>query len=186
MRLTLARAAAPFLFSAAALLAAPALAAGVDTPYARTDKTEAFGYYLPTAKVQTGNYALNSLSLGTAEEFDAWEAAPDLNANYAPFMLSFDDVTSSKAKDENGGTYYTRSIRVLPTAYSIGTAAISFSGKNDALGMVHFEGTLNRAALKTAVDSGTLTSQDKTVLSGTLTAGGKTFKNITFTWFGGD
>jgi len=177
----------PLLLAAAFLaFAVPALAAVGDLGFTRTDKTEAFGYYLPTAKIQVGNYVLTSLSLGTVGEFDAWEAAPDENANYAPFMLSFDDVTSPKAKDENGGTYYTRSIRVLPTAYNIGTTAIAFSGKNEALGTVQFEGTLNRAALNAADNSGTLTSQDKPVLSGTLTAGGKTFKNIVFTWFGGD
>jgi hypothetical protein len=100
-------------------------------------------------------------------------------------MLEFNDVTSRKGTNELGQSYFTNTIRVLPSAHRIAGNEIAFAGKDNTLGVVMFTGTLDRAALKVE-QAGEPSATGKPVLKGDVTFGGKSFEDAQFTWLGGD
>ena len=165
--------------AAEAVQPAPAIAGFVHDP-----AHDVFGYYIPSPELRVDDWRLADIALGGTNEFVEFEKGAREPPTYAPFMLEFDDTSSPQTENEMGNMAYTRSARVLPTAYVVSGSRVAFAGTDPALGDVTFTGTLNLTALATAQNSGS--SGDAIVLTGNLTIGGKTIKNVKFTWFAGD
>ncbi|MBI3676247.1 MAG: hypothetical protein HY243_06480 [Proteobacteria bacterium] len=184
----------------AALLAALALAGcsktdagGKSTPakspqatalsgYSHDVTDDVFGYYMPDKDYRAGKFVFRNISLGGLEDFTTYEEGKTAEKNFAPFLLEFDDTTSKQATNELGGIYYKNAPRVLPIAYKVTKTTLAFAGTDKQLGAVTFTGTLDLRALKAAQNG----NDKQVVATGDLTFAGKTFKNVRFTWFGGD
>jgi hypothetical protein len=170
----------------AALLLGSALAG--DAPlkgFSHDNTQDIFGYYLPKAEIKSGKFRLETFSIGTLDELKSWETGKERLTTYAPVMFSFQDLSSKPLKNEMGDTYYANEPRVLPSAYRIKGNTIAFLGTDRQVGAVSFSGTIDLKALKAAMDGGTLTT-DKVIIKGDLTIAGKSYKGVSFTWFGGD
>ncbi len=152
--------------------------------YVSDKKTDYFGYYLPVTPLRIGKWSLRNISFDTLDGFKTYETGKDPK-EFAAVLLEFEDVTSPKKTNEMGEEYYTRSIRVLPTAYRVIGAQVSFLGNDKTLGAVSFEGTFDAKFLKRASNDVGPDDGDMPVLRGTVTVGGKTYP-CAFTWFGGD
>jgi hypothetical protein len=192
MRFVVTAAAAALLLAACTPAEAPAKGEpGAATPagpaepsgFAHTEGADLFGYYMPTAPIRIGSWALTNFHIADEAEFDKWEAGTR-TATYGPVMLEFDDVTSPKGTNELGGEYHTVSERILPDAYSISGSDIVFVDNDSKLGKVTFRGKLDLAAIAAAKRENAETQGP--VMTGTLTVGTQTFENVGFTWFGGD
>jgi len=144
-----------------------------------------FGYYMPLHEIKVGKFKLDHLALGTPDDFRSYETGKDRLATFAPVMLVFSDVTSRQLTNELGQPYFENAPRVLPTAYRVSDGIVAFERDNKQVGPVSFIGALNVATLK-SLQSGTTSDTQKIVLTGDLTIAGKTFKGVTFGWFGGD
>jgi hypothetical protein len=178
------------VFAAAVLVLANCSPAQKNEPAPMTgfvsDKAnDLFGYYLPLHEIRVGKFKLDHLALATPDEFRSYEAAKDRRPTFAPVMLAFSDITSRQLTNELGQPYFENAPRALPTAYRVNGGTITFVGGNKQVGPVTFSGTLDLAALK-AVQNMQPSDSTKSVLKGDLTIAGKTFKGVTFGWFGGD
>ena len=143
--------------------------------------TDLSGYYLPVEPVRAGDWILHHVFIGQAPEFQAWEGG-ERSATFAPVMIQFEDVTSPMVQTELGETR-SRTARVLPAAYEVTDASVTFAGRSPELGEVRFEGRLDPGALATARRN--LGGEDA-VLTGTLVAGGRTFPDVRLHWWMGD
>ena len=169
------------LAAVALLAASPALA----KDFISEPKADLFGFYMPMKPVRAGSFALHNLSLGDAKAFAEFEAGRNTIKTYAPAMLEFDDVTSTKKQNELGQDYYARTFRVLPTGYRVQGNVVTFSGHDKTLGDVFFAGTLDRATLKKQKALGP-NGGFKAVLKGDLSFAGQMFKNVTLGYFAGE
>lgn len=162
---------------------APAAAPPAPVIFSHDPKLDAQGVYLTDAVVQSGDLKLTSLDIGQANDFADWEAGKR-PAAYAPIFMAFDDVTSPTAENARGQTDHTVAIRVMPTAYRVDAQQVSFHGVDPNLGEVTFTGAFDLKALKAAKGAGP--GGPKPVLTGALQVGDHSFRNIVFSYFGGD
>ena len=163
------------------------VALAADAPlkgFSHDNKDDLQGYYTPASEIRAGKFRLDNFGIGTLAELKTYESGRGRLPTYAPVMLSFEDTTSKQLTNELGGTYYANEPRVLPTAYRIRGNTIAFAGTDRQLGAVTFTGMIDRAALKAAQATGQ--ESDRPVIRGDLTIAGKTFKGVSFRWFGGD
>jgi hypothetical protein len=174
-----------------ALLAALALSvvagtspAGQSPAYVYDSKVDLFGYYLPNTDVSVGKFKLNHLALGGQDDFKKYLAGNRM-ATYAPVMIAFDDVTSPQKTNETGQPYYTNAPRVLPTAFKVSGASVTFEGHDKQLGDVKFAGALAPYMIDPKFKPEARPAMSMPALTGDLTVNGKTQK-VVFTWFGGD
>lgn len=145
-----------------------------------------FGYYFPTQPVQIGDYRLDHIHIGGAMEFAAWEGG-ERTETYAPVMLEFSDVTSPISTNELGQEFHERSLRVLPTAYRLGEGDFRFVGRHPDIGDVRIDGMIDLAQLKAERDTGGRSQAEAApVLKTSAQIGAEAFRNLSFTWFGGD
>jgi hypothetical protein len=146
-----------------------------------------FGYFLPNSEVKVGNWKLENLSIGPVDEFAKWERG-ERTAVYAPVMFEFVDVTSPKQTNELGQEVYSRRVRVLPSAYKVGpNGDLRFTGRDDQVGDVQFDGTIDMALLAKARQAGPNAGLNAApVVKGGLQVGATPFKNLSFNFFGGD
>ncbi len=149
--------------------------------YSHAMSADLSGYYLPASEVRVGNWSLDHVFVGQAQEFQAWEGG-SRSDTFGPLMLQFDDVTSPMVPTGIGET---RSVtaRVLPTAYSVTDTSLSFEGRSPELGPVSFEGTLDPAALATSRRN---LGDEGVVVTGRLTVGDAPAQNLQLRWWGGD
>lgn len=173
-------------------LAVAAMARGIsalagDLHGFKRDKSEdLYGLYIPAADVQIGKFVLDEFAIGPPSDFENFETGRLRGKPYAPLMFEFSDVTSGEMQSETGA-HYANAPRVLPDAYRLAGNTVRFSGTDRQLGTIVFSGTLDVAGIKAAqAGQATGTGADKRVLKGDLSVGKKTFKNVTFTWSGGD
>lgn len=143
-----------------------------------------FGYYQPNDSFRVGKFVFKVLALGDREGFQKYEAGKGNFEDFAPFLLEFNDVTSKKRTNETGVDYYEKQIRVLPKDYEVTATTLTFYGTDKQLGDVKFNGKINPKDLRIA--KGEIEMQREPVLIGDLTFAGRTFKNVEFSWFGGD
>ena len=162
---------------------APAATPAAPATFSNDPTLDSRGVYLTRAVVQSGNLKLASLDIGQARDFADWEAGKR-PTTYAPIFMTFDDVTSPTAENELGQTYRTVSIRVMPTAYRVDGREVSFHGVDPNLGQVTFTGAFDLKALKAAKAAGP--GEPKPVLTGVLQVGDRAFRDIVFSYFGGD
>ena len=156
------------------------------TGFSHAGGEDLFGYYLPTQPVQVGNYRLDHIHVGDGQAFLAWEAG-DRMETYGPVMLEFSDVTSPQASNELGQEFHTRSIRVLPRAYRIGEGDFRFVGAHPEVGEVVMDGQLDLAQLEAEkATNGRPQDEAHPVLRMSAQIGAQAFRNLSFTWFGGD
>ncbi|MFD3262562.1 hypothetical protein [Phenylobacterium ferrooxidans] len=167
---------APVGTPAAAPAAAPA-------GFSHVKGDDLFGYYIPNTEVKVGDFRLENITFGPEDDFNRWEAG-EQGGPWGPIMFDFVDVTTQKGENELGQPIYTKTIRVLPTSYKIGGGNLQFTGTDVSLGQVQFDGTIDMAALKRARAGGPGTQE--TVLRTGLSIGGTPFKNLSFSWYGGD
>lgn len=174
---------------AIAALAATTMACGVPSTnagdlhgYTSDKKQDLFGYYMPVSPVRFGKFALHDLAMAETADFKKFESGGYKGVPFASVQVEFDDVTSPKKQGELG-EYYTNAPRVLPSAYNVTAGNVTFIGSDKQLGVVTFSGKLDLGKLKAVKAGGDMNT---VVLRGDLSAGGKTIKNVTFTWFGGD
>ena len=153
--------------------------------FSHNNRSELFGYYMPTVVLRIGRYRLDQISIGTLDELKSYEAGQRQSRTYAPVMMTFSDLSSKQQTNELGNVYYMNAPRVLPTAYRIKGNNLSFAGVNKQVGAVSFDGTLDSKTLK-EYQAGTRSGPAPPVLKGDLTVAGTTFRDVTFTWFGGD
>ncbi|MDZ4318672.1 MAG: hypothetical protein U1A07_07490 [Phenylobacterium sp.] len=145
-----------------------------------------FGYYFPTQSVQIGDWRLDHIHIGGAMEFAAWERG-ERTETYAPVMLEFSDVTSPISTNELGQEYHERSLRVLPTAYRLGEGDFRFVGRHPDIGDVRIDGMIDLVQLKAERDTGGRSQAEAAALLKTSAqVGPEAFRNLSFTWFGGD
>ncbi len=139
------------------------------------------GYYMPTSEARIGQWSLDHVFVGQAAEFQAWEAGTR-SATFGPVMLQFDDVTSPLVATEIGEV---RSVtaRVLPTAYAVTDARISFEGRSAELGAVRFEGAFDPGALATSRRN---LGDEGVVVTGRLTVGEGPPRTVQLRWWMGD
>jgi len=169
--------------TAAAPSTAPAAQPAAPVTFSHDPKLDSFGYYLTDTEVRSGTLKLTSLNIGQASDFADWEAGKRMTT-YAPIFLVFDDITSPTAENELGQTYHTVSLRVMPTAYRVDGQEVSFHGVDPRLGQVSFTGAFDLGALKAAKAAGP--GEPKAALRGELQVGDQQFRNISFSYFGGD
>ena len=175
----------------AAILAALAVAAcdrtsapaGAPEPaaFSHAATADISGYYLPVAPVRIGQWSLDHLFVGQAQEFESWEGG-SRSETFAPVMLQFDDAASPMVETELGEAHSVTA-RVLPTRYEVTDSAVRFEGESPELGRVRFEGQLDQGALATARRN---LGGDSVVLMGSLTAAGQTVRGVRLTWWMGD
>ena len=161
---------------------APSFAApAAPSSFVYQSKVDLFGYYIPATDARVGKFQMSSFNIGPAEDFKTFFGGKRL-PEYAPVMASFDDKTSKQLQGELG-PYYQNAPRVLPSAFKISGSDVSFDGTDKQVGHVAFTGKLDLKALAGAKGGG---DSNAIVLTGDLTIGQKTFKGMTFRWFGGD
>jgi len=166
------------------------LAADAFTSFGHDNKAELFGYYLPPDGTKTGHYLLHDFAIGPLEDLK-WETGNDRMATYAPVMFQFTDLSSKLVKNEESGEMeHSNEVRVLPTAYRIKGNTIAFVGSSNAIGTVTFTGTFDiKTIAKLNGEAGTDNAEAQSkrdVMKGNLTIAGRPYKNIGFSWFGGD
>ncbi|HEY5336847.1 MAG TPA: hypothetical protein VIJ85_01480 [Rhizomicrobium sp.] len=149
--------------------------------FAYQSKVDVFGYYIPATDIRVGKFQLSSIDIGPAEDFKSFLGGKRL-PEYAPVMASFDDKTSKQLQGELG-PYYQNAPRVLPSAFNVTGSDVAFDGTEKQVGHVTFTGRLNLKALAGAKGNG---DANAVVMTGDLTIGQKTFKAVSFRWFGGD
>lgn len=142
-----------------------------------------FGYYLPTTEVKLGDYRLDNLHVAGQMGFNDWESG-QRTKTYAPVMLEFVDITSPARKNALGNVVYSVKLKVLPTAYAVTDDRIRLVGSHPKLGEVRLDAKLDPAALKKS--QGAKGKDGVTVASGALQVGDMPFKQVSFTWRGGD
>lgn len=150
-------------------------------------KADLFGYYMPSKEVRFGKFVLENFAIGDAASFRDFAAGKFNGQPYAPAMFAFNDTTSQKVHGETGDGYK-NAPRVLPATYAFTGNAVRFGGSDRQIGAVTFTGTFDLKAVKAAqtAQSKATEAPSAPVLKGDLTIGSKTYKNVTFTWFGGD
>lgn len=178
----------------AVVLVAAGMALAADAPlkgFSRDGNDDLFGYYGTATPVKVGKFELDHMHIGMKEDLVKWEKGTERMDTYAPFMFQFTDLSSKMVKnEENGQMYHSNLPRVLPTAYRIKGNTIAFAGASKEVGAVSFTGTIDRKKIaKFNAAAGTDAAQPETgeaVIKGDLTVAGKVFKNIAFSWSGGD
>jgi hypothetical protein len=177
----------PFLSMTLALTCADLSHAGDLRGFTWNTKADLFGYYMPSPEIRFGKFVLDNFAVGDPSSFRDFAAGKLKGQPYAPVMFAFSDTTSPKVHGETCDTYK-NTPRVLPAAYALSGNALRFVGTDKQIGVVAFTGTLNLKAVKAAQNAQSTGSAapDAPVLKGDLSIGGKTYKNVTFTWFGGD
>jgi len=167
--------------------AAPAAAppeASTEAAFQHDPNLDAFGYYLTQTPYRFGNWELKSVNMGSPSDFASWEEGKR-PANYGPFFLEFEDVTSPTAENELGQTYHTVSFRLMPDRYKVGAGQVTFHGTDPRIGEVTFSGGFDLAALKAVKAAGPGVAAT-TVLTGGLRVGAERLRNISFFYFAGD
>jgi len=157
------------------------------TGFSHPAGADLFGYYMPATEVKAGDHRLDHFHIGDEQAFAEWEGG-QRDGPYGPVMFEFDDVTSPKATNELGGEVHTVRERAVADAYSIAPdGEIRFVDNHPKLGKVTFSGRLDMSALAAnKAPTGPSGPVQTTVLTGTLTVGDQTFRDVQFTWFGGD
>ncbi|KRB44405.1 MAG: hypothetical protein V4514_09865 [Pseudomonadota bacterium] len=168
--------------------AAPALppAVAIDpsfTGFAKPKGDDQFGYYLPAAEVKVGDYRLDNLHIAGQQGFGDWERG-DRTKTYGPVMLEFVDITSPARKNALGNVTYSVKLKVLPAAYAVTDDRVRLVGKHPKLGDVRMDVKIDPAALKKS--KATKGKDGVTVATGALQVGDTPFKDVAFTWRGGD
>lgn len=176
--------------AAALALGTSALAGDAITGFSHDNKTELFGYFLPPDGTKVGHFVLHDLAIGQLDDMKKWESGKDRSDVYAPVMFQFTDLTSKMTKNEESGEMEHQDVRVLPSAYRIKGNSIAFIGASKEIGTVVFTGTLDTKRV-IALNANVASENPKQlpdggVLKGDLTIGGKAFRNMSFSWFGGD
>ena len=144
---------------------------------------EQFGYYLPVNEVKVGDYRLDNLHVAGQMGFNDWETG-QRTKTYAPVMLEFVDITSPARKNALGNVVYSVKLKVLPNAYAVTDERIRLVGKHPKLGDVRLDVKLDPVALK---KTKSVKGKDGlTVATGALQVGDTPFKDVAFTWRGGD
>ena len=144
---------------------------------------EQFGYYLPVNEVKVGDYRLDNLHVAGQMGFNDWETG-QRTKTYAPVMLEFVDITSPARKNALGNVVYSVKLKVLPNAYAVTDERIRLVGKHPKLGDVRLDVKLDPVALKKT--KSVKGKDDLTVATGALQVGDTPFKDVAFTWRGGD
>ena len=144
---------------------------------------EQFGYYLPVNEVKVGDYRLDNLHVAGQMGFNDWETG-QRTKTYAPVMLEFVDITSPARKNALGNVVYSVKLKVLPDAYAVTDERIRLVGKHPKLGDVRLDVKLDPVALKKT--KGVKGKDGLTVATGALQVGDTPFKDVAFTWLGGD
>ena len=130
---------------------------------------DAQGFYIPAEPIKVGALALKQVAFGAPSDFKQWEAG-EREAVFGPIILQFEDESSPTATNELGQEVHQITVRVLPTAYRVFPAAISFRATDPKLGEIGFVGAIDQATLNSARDNGS--SAGKVVMTGTLRIGG--------------
>ena len=108
----------------------------------------------------------------------------DRTKTYGPVMLEFVDITSPARKNALGNVTYSVKLKVLPDAYAVTDDRVRLVGKHPKLGDVRMDVKIDPSALK---KSKTTKGKDGvTVAAGALQVGDTPFKDVAFTWRGGD
>jgi hypothetical protein len=143
---------------------------------------DADGYFLPQTEVRVGDFVLKTVSVAPRFEFDNWEKG-ERTGTYAPVMFEFEDVTSPMQTNELGQESRTVQVRVLPTAYRLEQGRFKFTGKDQRLGEVVFDGAMDMAALGAAKKAGSSTAP---VVTGSLQVGAERIGDLGLTYYMGD
>ena len=144
---------------------------------------DAQGFYIPTEPIKAGALALKQIAFGAPSDFKQWEAG-ERESVFGPIILQFEDESSPTTTNELGQDVHQVVVRVLPTAYRVFPAAISFRGSDPKLGEIGFVGAIDQATLASARDTGS--SAGKVVMTGTLRIGDTKVDDARFTYFIGD
>lgn len=166
-------------------LVAETAPAGQTTPFVYDGEADIFGYYLPKTDVKAGKFKLRDIAIGAKDDFKKYLAGNRM-ATYAPVMVEFDDVTSKQRTNEMGQPYYENAPRVLPLSFRVVGREVSFVADDRQLGHVTFTGTLAPYMLDPKMMADQRAVMGAAQLRGDLTVGSQSFKQINFTWFGGD
>ncbi len=149
------------------------------------ERVDLFGYYMPSKDIRIGKYKLRDIAVGGRDDFKKFLGG-DRVPNYAPMMIEFEDVTSEQRTNEMGQAYYVNSPRVLPIAFRFDGTNVDFDGEHKQIGHVSFTGSLAPYMFMTDGKREMRALQKRPALTGDLVVGEKTFKGVSFTWFGGD
>lgn len=150
------------------------------TAFSHAMEDDLSGFYLPVGEIRSGQWRLDHMFIGLADDFAAWEAGRREGA-FAPVMLEFVDDESPLVATEQGEVRSGRA-RVLPTAYEVTDEAVRFAGRAEGLGEVTFEGRLDPDAL--GVSRRNL-GDEGVVLAGMLTIDGRA-QRVSLRWWAGD
>ena len=153
------------------------------TGFTKPKGDDQFGYYLPVGEVKIGDYRLDNLHIAGQQGFGDWEKG-DRTKTYGPVMLEFVDITSPARKNALGNVTYSVKLKVLPEAYAVTDDRVRLVGKHPKLGEVRMDVKIDPAALKKS--KATKGKDGATVAAGALQVGDTPFKDVAFTWRGGD
>jgi hypothetical protein len=179
-----------FALAMSLALGTSALAGDAIIGFSHDNRIELFGYFLPPDGTKTGHFVLHDFAIGQLDDMKKWESGKERSDAYAPVMFQFTDLTSKMIKNEESGEMEHQDVRVLPSAYRIKGNTIAFIGASKEIGTVVFTGTLDTKRV-IALNANVASADPKQlpedgVMKGDLTIAGKTFKNMSFSWFGGD
>lgn len=143
------------------------------------------GFYFTETAVKSGNWKLESLSIGGPPDFADWEAGKR-SETYGPIFLHFEDVTSPTAENELGQTYHKVSFRLMPSSYAVDTKDLTFRAKDPRVGEVVLWLVPDLTALEAARKAGPNGGPARIVMTGSLEINGERIRNISFIYHPGE
>ena len=172
--------------AAAPPVAAPApVAEAAPTGFKHDPAVELTGFYFTETATKSGNWKLESLSIGSPSDFTDWEAGKR-TTTYAPIFMHFEDITSPTAENELGQTYHKVSFRLLPASYSVDSKTLIYRAQDARVGEVVLELYPDLAAYKTARTTGPNGGAPQRVFTGSLQIGAERIRNISFFYHPGE
>lgn len=113
---------------------------------------------------------LTRLHLGQTLDFEGWEGGRR-GGGFAPVMLEIE-------RADGGGE------RVLPETYSVSDGRVRMTGRSATLGVVSFDGRLDKNALATARRN--LGDSEEATMTAVVSIGGVAHSGVKLHWYGGD
>lgn len=141
---------------------------------------DAHGYYMPTSRIQTGDWVLDHLFIGHEMEFADFRAAGE-PADGVPVWMVFNHVDSPVEVNELGQEYAVNNRRVRASRYRIADGSFEFDASHDEVGAVYLYGMIDPDQIRGPVEGTTGTP----ALTGGMELNGERLRNVSFNhWYG--
>lgn len=145
-----------------------------------TASFDAHGYYMPTSRIQTGDWVLDHLFIGHEMDFSDFRAAGE-PADRVPVWMVFNHVDSPVEVNELGQEYAVDNRRVRASRYRIVDGSFEFDARHDEIGAIYLYGMIDPDQIRGPVEGTTGTP----ALTGGMELNGERLRNVSFDhWYG--